>query len=140
MDLRVICDKNININEYMEIRRLNNLTFYTKEETKRSLKNSLIVVGVYHNKKLVGIGRMMGDNTTSFLIRDIAVLPEYRGNGIGNLIMHKLIDYAKKHTINKSYVALMATKGTETFYEKLGFTKRPNDKLGNGMVLYYEKE
>ncbi len=140
MNLKVKCDKNVNIKEYMEVRKLNDLTFYTEEEMKRSLENSLLVVSVYHGSKLIGVGRMMGDNTTSFFIRDIAVIPEYHGYGIGNLIMYELINYAKAHTIHKSYIALMATKGTETFYEKLGFTKRPNDKLGNGMVFYYEKE
>ena len=33
-------------------------------------------------------------------------------------------------------INLMATSGNERFYEKFGFTVRPNDTMGAGMVRW----
>jgi hypothetical protein len=38
-----------------------------------------------------------------------------------------------------AYVALMAAKGKEGFYQKFGFEERPNDHLGAGMTQWIKK-
>ena len=46
--------------------------------------------------------------------------------GIDNSYMVKCASYKVK-------MCLLAAKGKEPFYEKLGFVERPNDRLGAGM-------
>jgi len=51
--------------------------------------------------------------------------------------MDKLMQYIKDHAQNNSVIGLMAAKEVEPFYEHYGFTRRPNERLGCGMTLFY---
>ena len=53
------------------------------------------------------------------------------------MIVEKLLDYIKDNSIPNSRVTvgLMAAKGKEEFYQKLGFRIRPNEEEGNGMMI-----
>ena len=66
---------------------------------------------------------------------------EYQGMGIGAYIMNRLIDYTKEITLpgTKMMLGLMSKKGSESFYEKCGFIKRPNEELGNGFTMFIYK-
>lgn len=100
-----------------------------------SLKNSVYCVSAYITSRLVGMGRIIGDNGFTFFISDIIVLPEYQGNNIGRCVMTSIIEYLKESAPENSYIVLMAAKGKEKFYEKFGFIERPTEKLGSGMML-----
>ena len=49
----------------------------------------------------------------------------------------RLIDYVKRNAITQSEysIYLMAAKGKEGFYERLGFRSRPNEYEGAAMEL-----
>ncbi len=67
------------------------------------------------NDQPVGTGRMLDDGH----IGRIAVLADYRAQGIGRLLMQTLIDTARaRHYDN---VSLYAQVNAVPFYEKLGF-------------------
>ncbi|WP_456371502.1 KEOPS complex subunit Pcc1 [Methanocaldococcus sp.] len=58
-------------------------------------------------------------------IHEIFVDPDYRGRGIGKLLMNKAIDYAKKR--GKDLVELwvgVENKNAREFYKKLGFEEK----------------
>ena len=86
------------------------------------------------------MGRLVGDGAMYWYLQEIAVLPEYQGKGIGAKIVHRLIRYVEENGIpgTKMTVGLMAVKGKEPFYEKLGFTSVPDDGAGSGMRMYVQ--
>lgn len=70
-------------------------------------------------------------------LQEIVVLPEYQGKGIGARIVKKLIRYVKENGIPgiKMTIRLMAAKGKELFYEKLGVMSVPDDGDSSGMRM-----
>lgn len=52
------------------------------------------------------------------------------------MLIEAMFNYIQQHACKMAYVGLMATPGTEEFYEKFGFIRRPTDGLGCGTVLY----
>lgn len=106
-----------------------------KEVFSTAIKSSLLTVAAYYNDNVIGMGRMTGDNILSFFIQDIVVLPSYQNKGVGTLLVNSLLDYVYRHATSASVVSLMASKGKESFYEKIGFQKRDGLIKGMGMEL-----
>ena len=63
-------------------------------------------------------------------IEDIVVDSDYRGGGLGKIIIKYLVDYAKLNNCYK--VILMASDENVEFYKKLGLKKKDNS-----MALYF---
>lgn len=103
-----------------------------------ALNNTLYSLCVYDGEKIIGYGRIIGDKSIFLHIHDVIVIPEYQNKGIGAEIMTRLlkqIDEYKKVNLNiRTYLG--ASKGKESFYEKFGFVRRPNEEFGAGMILY----
>lgn len=91
--------------------------------------------------KTVGITRVISDGGYMFLIADVMVLPQYQGSGIGREMMNRALDYCKSTLKDNQFILvnLMATKNREGFYEKFGFSKRPNEEKGPGMMMWLKK-
>lgn len=106
-------------------------------QAQKALDNTAFSVVAFADGMAVGMGRLIGDGALIWYIQDVIVLPEYRHNGIGTAIVRRLTDYAVRESIPGTNVAiaLMAAKGKEAFYEKLGFYTRPNDREGAGMMI-----
>ena len=84
------------------------------------------------------MARVISDGGYMTLVVDVMVLPQYQGQGIGKQLMTNInlwLDSLGKDGLC-IMVNLMATKGNEGFYEKLGFEVRPNDRMGSGMVRW----
>jgi GNAT superfamily N-acetyltransferase len=109
------------------------------DQTKVALKNSLYSVSIEADSEIVGMGRLIGDGARIFYIQDLNIMPNYQRQGLGTLILTKLLDYVKNIKTVNSYqsiaVGLMSAKDKEEFYKKFGFRKRPNEIEGNGMML-----
>ena len=131
--------KEVNVLDFIEVRNTTNFIKYTKEEHEESLNNSLFVIALYVGEKPIAVGRLVGDNITTFFIKDVIVIPEYKSNGAGKIIMEELLKYISLNAANHAYIGLMASLNSEGFYEKFGFKKRPNDEMGSGMIKFYEK-
>lgn len=99
------------------------------------LKNSWYSVALYNEEELVGFGRIIGDGGTVFQITDVAVLPEYQGQGLGKCIMTELTDYITEHASKFSYVSLIADGPAYKLYEKYGF-KDVSTHGSKGMYLW----
>lgn len=117
-----------------------NFIEYAKEDVEVALKNTLYSVCVYDGDKEIGIARVVGDGRICFFIKDVVVHPDYQGKNIGKLIMSYLFKYFAEVAADNAYIGLMATPNTEGFYEKFGFIRRPNERYGSGMILYYKRE
>lgn len=121
---------------YATLRKTVGMKEFDTEYVEKALRNTLFSVVVLENKKPVGIGRVIGDGSVAFFIKDVVVIPEKQGQGIGKLIMVEIMEYIKREGAPNAYVGLMSLKGKEEFYKKFGFHIRPYNNEGNGMTQY----
>lgn len=107
---------------------------FSKEQTRKALSNNLYTVIAVENDRTVGMGRLIGDGIY-YIIADIIVCPDYQKNGIGSEIINRIIEYVDDKTPigGRASIQLIAEKGKEVFYEKLGFEIIPHDDCGSGM-------
>ena len=97
-------------------------TNYTQnpEMLKKAYDHSLKIIGAYDEEKLIGIIRVVGDGYSIIYIQDILVLPEYQHQGIGTLLMKKVLDdYAQ---VYQKVLLTDDTEKTKQFYQSVGFT------------------
>jgi ribosomal protein S18 acetylase RimI-like enzyme len=135
--------KNINIvykyptiEEYIFLRKAVSWNIPDEQAIKISLKNALFSICLEKGNKIIGCGRVIGDEGLYFYIQDIIVLPEYQGHGYGKKMMDEIMNYIN-HTARKgAFIALFSAKGLEGFYKKYGFKKRPDENSGAGMFLF----
>ena len=120
--------------DYRKLRESVEWLPYSKEQTQKSLDHSLYTVIAVDEDQTVGMGRLIGDGTY-FMLVDIVVQPNYQKQGIGNKIINMIIEFVDKETPigGRSSIQLIAEKGKETFYEKLGFKIIPHEFCGSGM-------
>ena len=125
--------------EYLEMHKLVNFYPYEYNDVRAALEKDIINIKIYSKDKLVGIGRVVGDGRIVFFLKDIIVHPEFQNKGVGTLLVMNLLNQIKKIGCDHAYIGLMSTSGTENFYERFGFIKRPNGTFGSGMVMFVEK-
>lgn len=104
------------------------------EQAKKAVEKSLYTLTAFEGEKPVGMGRIVGDGMYH-IICDIVVRPEYQGQGIGTKLVTELVRFLEEQTPEggRSSVQLIAEKGKEGFYEKLGFKALPHEFCGAGM-------
>ena len=99
-----------------------------------SITNSIVLV-VEEKEKIVGTAKLLVEqkfhNNFSKMghIEDVVVLEEYRGKGIGKLLMKKLIEFGKEKGCYK--IVLNCNQENVEYYKKLGFIEK-----GAEMSLY----
>ena len=81
-------------------------------------------VFVRDDQRIIGAGRALADGSDCSYISDVALLPEYQGEGLGKAIVNKLIELSAEH----KKIILYCVPGKEGFYKSLGF-KRMNTAL-----------
>ena len=128
------------VSEYMKLRRKVGFFELTREQAGKSLDNALDVITVYEDEKLIGMGRLIGDGAVICYIQDVMVDPDKQGCHVGREIVSRLIEKAHSRLCPGStmYLGLMSVKGTEEFYERLGFVRRPNERFGSGLTMILE--
>jgi ribosomal protein S18 acetylase RimI-like enzyme len=120
--------------EFLFLRKLVGWPVFPMETTQRGLERSLFGVCARDENKIVGMGRILGDNAIYFHIQDVIVDPAYQRTGVGKMIMQELMQYIKENAGENANIGLMCSKGREKFYEGYGFTQRPSEKYGAGMI------
>ncbi len=80
-------------------------------------RNSRFTTFVHDDDRLIGAGRALADGLDCAYIADVAVHPDYQGQGLGADIIRRLVAAAEGH----KKIILYANPGTESFYMKLGF-------------------
>lgn len=102
-----------------------------------ALNCTLYSLCAFDDDQIIGYVRIIGDKTIFLHIHDLLVLPQYQKQNVGTELMNRVLQQIKEFkNVNPNInVYLGATKGNEEFYTKFGFTTRPNDKFGAGMVL-----
>lgn len=126
--------------DIQKIRKAVHWSMFTEHQLQQALNMTVYSIVVKDDEDVIAMGRLIGDGIY-YLICDVAVIPEYQKQGIGTKIIEKIIDYVQNHLQNNEYcsIQLIAAKGKESFYERLGFTKIPNDLSGHGMQMFPSK-
>ncbi len=116
--------------EYVDLRRAVGFRPVDIETCGRGLRSNLFGVVVRRGDEIAGMGRIVGDGAVYLYIQDIIVRPEFQGLGLGRGIMDRVMEYVMQHIHENPFVGLMAAVGAEEFYERYGFSRRPDDAPG----------
>lgn len=105
------------------------------EHARKALQNGLVNVSALYHGELVGMGRMVGDGAMYWYLQEIIILPRFQRKGIGTMIVHYLVEYAKAHSATGKFTTVggVSAKGKEPFYVKMGF-----DIICNGIIKMIE--
>lgn len=116
--------------EFCELRESVGFQKLTTEQAERVLLNTSFIVNAVCNGKSVGVVRVLTDMLTDAYITDVVVSPDFQGKGLGRKLLNKVVADLKNISVNNVKLAcsLYANPGKETFYEKFGFQKLPNQK------------
>lgn len=106
-----------------------------RDQVQHALDHSLATFLVTDRERPIAMARLLGDLAMSCYIKDFAVLPECQGRGVGRLLMRAVEDYIRQNRPKGWHMSLelMAARGMEGFYRKLGFEERPCEWDGPGM-------
>lgn len=136
--MRIVYTGDISTEDYNMLRVSAGWPALHPEQTQASLKGSALVIAAKDGERTVGTARLIWDGGCAALIKDVIVLPEYQGQGLGTAMMKKIMDYLRSK-LKPGYgvqIDLMAARGKEAFYRKLGFSVRPSENRGAGMDLW----
>ena len=137
----IIYEENVlKVYDYMALRKSVNFRTVDDLQAEKAIKNGLYNIMVKDDDKVVGMGRLVGDGYMYWYVQDVIVDPEYQGKGIGKEIMRYLTEYIENNSLPDTTVTigLMAAKGKEEFYLKLGYFARPTDRYGPGMMKFHD--
>ncbi|GAB4459695.1 MAG: GNAT family N-acetyltransferase [Armatimonadaceae bacterium] len=83
-------------------------------------------------KEPLGTARLVDRGNGVGKIGRVAVLPEHRGRGIGNALMHAVVSQAREHRF--AVLMLDAQVHVVPFYERLGFAAEGPEFLEAGIL------
>lgn len=108
----------------------------TLEQTKLAMDNTLFRVSVFDGGKIIGMARVIGDMGLCYYIKDVIVLPEYQGRGVGRKLIEELLKYVDEHGVpdTQIFVELCAMPDKIPFYEKFGFSANEAQRL---RIMYH---
>ncbi|MBQ9277198.1 MAG: GNAT family N-acetyltransferase [Lachnospiraceae bacterium] len=134
-----LIENEITVDEYLEIRAKVGWKRLSLNQAKKALDNCLFnAKAVDEEGRMIGMGRIVGDGAVICYIQDLIVVPEAQKKGVGSLLIKRLKEYVDglRETDTTMMLCLMCAKGREKFYIDNGFTARPTDDLGPGMIIY----
>ena len=100
----------------------------SREKIERSIRNTLCF-GVYdENNKQVGFARVLSDFAVFAWIMDVFILEQYRGRGLGKLLMKAIMEHADLQGLERWG---LGTKDAHGLYAQFGFKplKTPETKM-----------
>jgi GNAT superfamily N-acetyltransferase len=96
---------------------------YPRENLAALVANSRYVVSALEGARLVGFARAISDGVSNAYVSTVAVLPEWRGMGIGREVVRRLVDGDGKAGIRW---VLHAREELHGFYRINGFEPAPD--------------
>lgn len=107
----------------------------TDKQAERGLKNTTFVICAREKGKAIAMGRVLFDFGNTAYIGDVAIEPNYQRQGIGTEIVERLLQKIIQSADegDRIMILLESAKGKEPFYEKFGFQRNPNERIGCGM-------
>jgi ribosomal protein S18 acetylase RimI-like enzyme len=109
------------VETYRHLRAASGLSQKTVEAAERGLAGGLFTVLISTGDEIVGMGRVIGDGGATYVVCDIAVLPDHQGQGLGKLIMTEIMTYLDANAPDSAYVSLIADGPAQHLYAQYGF-------------------
>ena len=106
----------------------------TEQQAEEALSSSLGGVHALIDEDIVAVARFVGDGVLNIYIQAVIVAEPHRGQGLGqNLLRHLFMMLQSRYPADCT-IGLMAAKGQDGFYAQFGFTARPSNVYGAGMI------
>lgn len=136
-----ILEDDLNVDIYLELRKKVGWVDLTLDQAQKAIDQSIKTFTVHDGDRVIGMARLVGDGAVVCYIQDLVISPDYQGKHIGSMLIDVLVKYVESITLpgTRMMFCLMCAKGREAFYEKHGFTERPTDALGPGMIQFITK-
>lgn len=137
MNREVIYD--ISVSDFQCLRERVKWNKLDDNQVYKALNNSMVNVSIKIDDKVVGIGRIVGDNVLKGMLTDIMVDPLYQGLGIGKLIVTSLIDKLESMVgVGESFqLEASPTANNREFYIKCGLKYKPENQ--DGVYMWIRK-
>lgn len=97
----------------------------TPQEIEIMLANSALVVGVWHEDRLIGFMRVVSDNVYRAYIEDVIVDASLRGQGIGDA----MVRFALEQLEHIEEILLNTEDERVAFYERIGFRRSGHNNM-----------
>jgi GNAT superfamily N-acetyltransferase len=116
----------------------------SRASVEKCIKHSLCF-GVYLDRRQIGFARAVTDFVRYAHLLDVFVLPEFRGRGIGKLLMENILAHPELQTIVRY---TLGTQDAHGLYARYGFTTpasperqmellRPQERPVPGAALHF---
>jgi predicted GNAT family N-acyltransferase len=92
---------------------------FTKEELEK--EKDYLLIGAYEDDKMLGCCMLVEENSKTVRLRQMAVLNDLQGKGIGKALMIFAENLARDRGYKK--ITMHARKIATGFYEKMGYVK-----------------
>lgn len=90
------------------------------------IKNHLLTLLILKDGRPVAYGHLDSENGIVWL--GVCVLSHFQGQGLSNMIMSELIDFAKKNEVKKIHLTVDNDNANAIYlYEKFGFKRKENE-------------
>ena len=118
------------VEEYRRLRVDSGLSPKSLEAAVKGLPKSLFATTIRDGRRLIAMGRVIGDGGCNFEVVDIAVHPDYQRQGLGTLVMAAIMSYIEDNAPKSAYVSLIADHHASALYVKFGFKPTAPDSIG----------
>lgn len=116
--------------DYVSLRLRSGMGNKDLKRSEVALKNSLFIVALYDEEKLIGFGRVVGDGGITYVVSDIMVDKDYQRRGLAEQVMKAIDGYFEENTYEDSYICLIANHPADLLYNKHKFEYLPENKYG----------
>ena len=97
-----------------------------KNQIRKMLRNSSVIVTIWSQEKLIGFGRATTDKVYRAVLWDIVISKKSQRLGLGKIILEALLNDKNIKSVERVY--LMTTNSTN-FYKQLGFKQNSQQSL-----------
>ncbi|HMS09547.1 MAG TPA: GNAT family N-acetyltransferase [Pyrinomonadaceae bacterium] len=87
------------------------------EQTRTAIENSMCF-GVFNGERQIAFARVVSDKATFAYVGDVFVIEEYRGRGIGKMLMQKIVEHPELQGLRRW---VLATRDAHGLYEQFEF-------------------
>ena len=126
-----IIENDLDYETYIALRKAVGWKNFCREQVEQAITQSYYSVVIRENGESIAMGRIIGDGLY-FTIVAVVVRPDYRGEGLGTLIIKKLIEHIEQGVPagGRVSIQLISEMGKEDFYVKQGFKLIPHENCG----------
>jgi predicted GNAT family N-acyltransferase len=96
---------------------------FTKEELEK--EKDYLLIGAYEDDKMLACCMLVEDNAKTVRLRQMAVINDLQGKGIGKALMLFAENLARDRGYKK--ISMHARKNATGFYEKMGYVRVGNE-------------